>query len=140
VPTLNEMKYSASLDFSYVPIYGKFALVNKNIVHWEAMIIGGVGLTHTEVIPRNPSDAPFDNDDITPNLGIGGRLFLSSWLTIFFNLRDYIYPDKFESPSRMGGSADMAKANADTQIINNVMLTLGASFFVPPQFSYHTAR
>jgi outer membrane beta-barrel protein len=140
VPTLNEMKWAASLDFTYVPIYGKFALVNRSIIHWEASVIGGVGITHTEIIPRNPSDAVFSNDDITPSLGIGGRLFLTNWLALFFNVRDYIYPDKFESANRMGGSADDAKRNADTQIVNNVLLTLGASFFVPPRFSYHTSR
>jgi outer membrane beta-barrel protein len=140
VPTLNEMKWAASLDFSYVPIYGKFALFNQSIIHWEASLIGGVGITHTTIIPRNPSDATFDNDDITPSLGVGGRVFLSQWLAIWFNLRDYVYPDKFESPTRMGGTGEMAKANADSAIVNDVFLCLGASFFVPPTFSYHTPR
>ena len=141
VPTLNEMKWQASLDFSYVPIYGKFAFFNKSIIHWEASIIGGVGITHTTIIPRNPQDDTFDNDDITPNLGIGGRIFLTQWLAIYFNFRDYIYPDKFENAARPAGQpGDMAKANADTNIVNDLFLSFGASFFVPPRFSYHTAR
>jgi len=140
VPTLNEMKWAASLDFSYVPIYGKFAFFNKSIIHWEASVIGGVGLTHTTIIPRNPQDDTFDNDDITPSLGIGGRIFLSQWLAVWFNFRDYIYPDKFENPNRMGGTGADAKANADTQIVNNLFLSLGASFFIPPRFSYHMAK
>jgi outer membrane beta-barrel protein len=140
VPTLNEMKWAASLDFTYAPIYGKFALFNRAIIHWEADVIGGVGITHTQIIPRNPSDAVFSNDDITPNLGIGGRVFLSNWLTIFFNVRDYVFPDKFEKLNRMGGTAADAERNADTQIVNNVLLMVGVSMFVPTGFSYHTAR
>jgi outer membrane beta-barrel protein len=140
VPTMNEMKWAAALNFTYVPIYGKFALFNKNIVHWEAVAIGGVGITHTAIIPRNPSDAIFENDDITPNLGIGGRVFVNDWLSIWFNLRDYIYPDNFEATNRMGGTAEQAKAQASSQIINNVVLALGASFFLPPSFRYHSPR
>jgi hypothetical protein len=97
-------------------------------------------MTNTEIIPRNPSDKTFLNYNITPSLGVGGRLFISDFLAIFFNLRDYVFQDKFESPSRMGGTAAAAEANADKQIVNNVMFTLGASFFVPTGFRYHTPK
>jgi len=141
VPTINEMHWAAALDFSYVPIYGKFAFFNHGIIHWESMVIGGVGMTNTEIIPRNPSDQTFVNYDITPNLGIGGRLFMTGWWSIWFNFRDYVFPDKFENTNRMpGSSGEQAKSQADTQIINNVMFAIGASFFVPTGFNYHTPR
>ena len=137
---MNEIHWAGALDFSYAPIYGKFAFFNHGIIHWESMIIGGVGVTNTEIIPRNPSDQTFLNYDITPNLGIGGRLFMNSFWSIWFNFRDYIFPDKFENLNRMGGTGDAAKAAADTQIVNNVVFAIGASFFVPTSFAYHTAR
>jgi outer membrane beta-barrel protein len=141
VPTMNEMHFAGALDFTYIPIYGKFAFFNHGIIHWEAEAIGGVGVTQTEIIPRNPSDQTFTNYDITPNLGIGGRLFLSQWLTIWFNFRDYVFPDKFERTDRPAGSSgEDAKKNADTQIVNNVVFAIGASFFLPTSFNYHTPK
>src|SRR5206468_6323710 len=97
-PTLNEYKYGGALNFGYVPVYGKFALFNRSIISWEIWASAGIGVTMTKVIPRDPSNAAlaFANTDLTPNVGLGGRFFLTDWLTINYAFRDYILPDKFE--------------------------------------------
>jgi outer membrane beta-barrel protein len=148
-PTLNQYLYGGSLNFGYVPLYGKFALFNRSIMHWEMWASAGVGVTITKVIPRDPANdsLAFQNTDLTPNVGIGSRFFLFDWLTVNFALRDYIVPDKFE-PLKDGAqatpmaitTADEAKANAHSALVNNLMLYVGAGFYLPTKFQYKTPR
>src|SRR5262249_11198040 len=35
LPTVNEYKWSAALDFHYVPVYGKFAVLDHRLITWE---------------------------------------------------------------------------------------------------------
>jgi hypothetical protein len=71
------------------------------------------------------------------------RFFLFKWLTVNFAVRDYIFIDKFEPTDRteaMNASADDAKENADSSLINNVMFQIGLSFWLPTSFEYTTFR
>jgi outer membrane beta-barrel protein len=152
IPTLNKYKYGAALNFGYVPVYGKFALFNKTILHWEIYASAGVGVTQTEVIPRNQVYAPFTTLALTPNAAIGGRFFLFDWLTVNYAVRDYVIVDKFEPASRgdpdpanptgprLFASAADAKANADNQMVHNIMFYLGVGVFLPTKFQYKTPR
>jgi outer membrane beta-barrel protein len=140
--SLNKYLYGGALNFGYVPVYGKFALFNKSIVHWEIWASAGVGATVTEVLPRDPANQSkaFKNTDLTPNVGIGTRLFLLDWLTVNVALRDYIIPDKFEPNPNVYPDAATAKANADSQLVNNVVLYAGVGFYLPTKFTYKTPR
>jgi outer membrane beta-barrel protein len=141
LPTVNKYIWHAALDFSYVPIYGKFALFNRAIIHWEIYVIAGVGVTQTEVIPRNPADRGFTNYNITPNVGIGGRIFFNRWLAMHIGLRDYIFNDRFEPEDRTPGmSMDEVESKAPSEIINNLQFHIGVSIFLPPSFKYTTLR
>lgn len=140
LPTLNQYNFGASLNFHYVPFYAKFAVFNAGIVHWEGMITAGVGVTQSEIIPRDPQFPGWTNMLITPNVGFTSRFFLFSWLTFDLGVRDYIFVDKFESVNRMTADVEAAKANATSQLINHVMFTAGVSFWIPPSFSYTTFR
>jgi len=143
IPTLNRYLWSGLLNFGYVPAYGKFALFNKSIVHWEIVVSGGVGITQTEIIPRNIALDPFKTNAITPDVGIGSRFFLFDWLTVNYMFRDYIILDKYEpltrSPS-MYASATEAKAHADSKLVNNIMFYVGVGVFLPTSFQYKTPR
>ena len=145
IPTLNRYLWSGSLNFGYVPAYGKFAFLNRSIVHWEIVASAGFGITQTEIIPRDVSLAAFQNIALTPNVGIGGRFFLFDWLTVNYMLRDYIILDKFEPLQRnramnvLVDPAD-AKAHADAKLVNNVMFYLGVGVFLPTGFQYKTPR
>jgi outer membrane beta-barrel protein len=144
--TLNRYLYGGSFNMGYVPTYGKFALFNKSIVHWEIWISAGVGATFTEVIARDPAEQNtkgFKNTALTPNGGIGGRLFLTDWLTLNFAIRDYIIIDKFEPPASMTPECttpDSCKSAAESALVNNFMAYAGISFFLPTKFSYKTPR
>lgn len=147
-PTLNKYLYGGALNFGYVPVYGKFALFNRSIISWEIWASAGIGVTFTKVIPRDPANdsLAFQNTDLTPNIGIGSRFFLLDWLTVNFGLRDYFLPDKFE-PNPNGTlaptpitSADQAKANAHSELVNNVIFSVGVGFYLPTKFQYKTPR
>jgi len=143
IPTLNRYLWSGLLNFGYVPAYGKFALFNKSIVHWEIVVSGGVGITQTEIIPRNISFEAFKTNAITPDVGIGSRFFLFDWLTVNYMFRDYIILDKYEPLNRsasMYASATEAKAHADSKLVNNIMFYVGVGVFLPTSFQYKTPR
>jgi outer membrane beta-barrel protein len=147
-PTLNQYLYGGSFNFGYVPLYGKFALFNRSILHWEMWASAGVGVTITKVIPRDPANdsLAFQSTDLTPNVGIGSQFFLTDWLTVNFALRDYIVPDKFE-PLLDGNQATpaittsaQAQANAHSALVNNLMFYIGAGIYLPTKFQYKTPR
>ncbi len=147
-PTLNQYLYGGALNFGYVPIYGKFALFNRSILSWEIWASAGVGVTFTKVIPRDPANdaLAFQNTDITPNVGIGSRFFLLNWLSVNFALRDYLVPDKFE-PLPDGNLATPAittsaeaKAQAQSELVQNVLFYVGVGIYLPTKFQYKTPR
>jgi outer membrane beta-barrel protein len=153
IPTLNRYLYGGALNFGYVPVYGKFALFNKSILHWEIYASAGVGATQTEIIPRIPGNPTFSNLSITPNFAIGGRFFLFDWLTFNYAVRDYLVLDKFEplnrglpvDPNAPNGatffpSAAEAKAAATGEMVHNVMLYMGVGIYLPTKFQYKTPR
>jgi len=140
-PTLNHYLYGGSLNFGYVPVYGKFAWFNKGIMHWEIYASAGIGVTQSETIPRNPANLPFKNTLITPNVGIGSRFFLFDWLTVNFALRDYIMADKFERiQSPTDPPMQPTAANAESALVNNVMLYAGIGLYLPAKFQYKSPR
>jgi outer membrane beta-barrel protein len=144
-PSLNQYLYGGSLNFGYVPVYGKFALFNRSIISWEIWASAGIGVTITKVIPRDPANdsLAFQNTDLTPNVGIGSRFFLLDWLTVNFALRDYFLPDKFEprpDNSTLYPSSAAAKAAADSELVNNVIFYVGVGFYLPTKFQYKTPR
>ena len=145
LPTVNKYNYSGALNFSYVPIYGKFAVLDKHIITWESALTAGIGATQSEVIPRDTKFPGFTSILITPSVGASMRFFLFKWLTVNFAVRDYVFIDQFE-PTNRGGpmnenvTAEEAKKNADTSLVNNVMFQIGVSFWLPTSFEYTTFR
>jgi outer membrane beta-barrel protein len=143
LPTINQYNWSAALNFHYVPVYGKFAVLDHKLVTWEVFFTAGIGAGQSEILPRNREFDSFSNLLIMPNVGASMRFFVSKWMTISLGMRDYVFLDKFEPLNRsdmMYRSADEAKEHADTSLINNVMFQIGVSFWVPPSFEYTTFR
>jgi outer membrane beta-barrel protein len=141
VATLNKYKWAAALNFGYVPGYGKFALFNRFIVHWDIFVSGGVGMIQTEIIPRIVGDESFTNNRIAPNFGLGTRLVLGNWLTFNVALRDYVFNDLFEPTNRdRNWSIEDVRANAESQFVHNVMFYAGVGVYLPTSFQYRTPR
>jgi outer membrane beta-barrel protein len=143
LPTVNQYNWSAALNFHYVPVYGKFAVLDRRLVAWEVYFTAGIGAGQSEVIPRDTKFPGFTNLLIQPNLGASMRFFLAKWLTINLGIRDYLFIDKFEPTNRavgMNDTASEAKDNADSAFINNIMFQIGVSFWLPTSFEYTTFR
>ena len=142
LPSVNEYKYGAAVNFHYVPVYGKFVIFNR-IIHWESFFTAGAGITRTKVIPRDPKFAPFSNMLITPNVGVSMRFFITKFLTVHVGIRDYIFIDKLEPAGRTRtnlSTASEAKSEADSVFINNIMFQTGISIWFPMSFEYSTFR
>ncbi|HTL39121.1 MAG TPA: outer membrane beta-barrel domain-containing protein [Kofleriaceae bacterium] len=143
LPTVNQYNWSAALNFHYVPVYGKFAVLDHRLVAWEVFFTGGVGAGQSEVIPRDTKFPGFTNILIEPNVGASMRFFIAKWLTVNLGIRDYMFIDHFEPTDRsptMNATASEAKDNADSAFINNIMFQIGVSFWLPTTFEYTTFR
>jgi outer membrane beta-barrel protein len=143
LPTVNQYNWSAALNFHYVPVYGKFAILDHRLVTWEIAFTAGIGAGQSEVVPRDTKFPGFTNFLIMPNIGANMRFFITKWLCVNAGIRDYMFIDKFEPTNRAMGvndTAQAAKDNADSAFINNVMFQIGVSFWVPTSFEYTTFR
>tara|TARA_R110002096_G_scaffold77896_7_gene183366 strand:+ start:120309 stop:121274 length:966 start_codon:yes stop_codon:yes gene_type:complete len=140
LPTVNKYNFGASLNFHYIPIYGKFAVLDEHIISWEVALTAGVGFTQSEVLPRDPALQSFKNTLITPNVGASMRFFLNRFLTVNVGIRDYVFVDKFEAAGRTDPSGAAAMEEADTALINNIMFQAGLSVWFPMSFDYTTFR
>jgi outer membrane beta-barrel protein len=108
----NKLLALADVGVTFSPLYGKMAVFGDSIIHFDGFLSGGVGAT-------------FDNgiDLIHPamNVGVGGRVFLSRWLVVRADVRDYIYPQD--------------KAGLST-LQNLIFVSFGFGFYFPFDFEY----
>ncbi len=102
----------ADVGLTFSPLYGKVALLGDSIINFDGFLSAGVGAT-------------FDNgNDLvhpTMDVGIGARIFLTRWLVVRADLRDYIYPQD----------------KADISTLQNLMfVSFGVGFYFPFDFEY----
>jgi outer membrane beta-barrel protein len=141
IPSVNEYLWSAMLNFGYIPIHGKFTFFNSTIFHWETYISLGVGVLQSKVVPRDPSNEPFQNFDIAVAPAVGGRMWLTRWLAIDGYLKCYAFPDKLEPTDRKPGeSATDAQNRGETTAVFDFVFGMGVSLMIPPGFEYKTLR
>lgn len=138
---ITEYQIAASFNFSYVPLYGKFALFREFIVHWDAYVLGGVGFFRTRPIPVvDPDNRSFDWGFriSVVNPGIGFRVYSSRFASIFIELRDYIFLEKFEalSISAEDPRDETTFLEEGSTLVNNVMFNVGFTLFFPFTFDY----
>jgi outer membrane beta-barrel protein len=137
-----EYQFGASLNFTYVPFYGKFAMFNRYIFQWDAYIMGGVGLMHTRPIPV--VDPEYRHFDFTYKVSIGNpaigfRVFLSKWLTVFMELRTYPYLEKLESLTVALGDDRKKESlwlDKSSTLVWNVVASVGMTVYLPFGFDY----
>ncbi len=109
-PEVSKVMWYATLDFQYIFVYGKFALFNRWIIPWDMYGVLGAGVTQTQLAVRP-----------TLAVGLGQRYFMNKWLALCVELRDNAYNEDYQSGS---------------ETVNNLLFTVGVSFFVPPSFEY----
>jgi outer membrane beta-barrel protein len=146
---LNEYDWSAALNFTYVPAYGKFAGFGDFIFHYDAYVVGGVGAISTRPIPViDPDNRNFEYEPkLAFNAGLGLRIFFNRWFAAILEVRDYIYNEKLEN---LQGGDELEAAGLDplnkdlwtdeTRITNNVQAQIGVSIFIPFSFDYRLPK
>jgi outer membrane beta-barrel protein len=139
LPAINRYFWNASINFSYVPIYGKFALFNRYIFQWEAYLEGGLGAMESQWIPRDPADKPATNFLAQGHVGLGTRLFLTKWLVIHAYIKDYLFSDKYEPANRMT-TALPTQPSSSSRFVDNVVFGVGIGMFLPTGFDYKFTR
>ncbi len=142
---INEYQLGAHFNFTYVPIYGKFAMFNRYIFQWDAYVVGGVGTLRTRPTPViDPEARTFSFDwRVAFNAGIGIRVFLTRWMAVYAELRDYPYLERFENVGVALGEQrfDNSTWYQDSPSLeNNVSAYLGFSFFLPQTFEYRLPK
>ncbi|MBI5535050.1 MAG: outer membrane beta-barrel domain-containing protein [Deltaproteobacteria bacterium] len=144
---LNEYQWGAAANFTYVPMYGKFAGFGDFIFHWDAYVVGGVGVLSTR--PIVIFDPRYRNYSYEPklafNAGIGIRIFFNRWFAGIVEVRDYIYNEKLENIQDVDAQTDQwrqDKANwlGDSKLTNNVQLQAGVSIFLPFSWEYRLPK
>lgn len=138
---ITEYQLGAHLNFTYVPIYGKFTMFNEAIFQWDSYLVGGVGMMRTRpVAVVDPAIRSFDFDwRVAFNAGIGIRVFVTKYFTIFGELRDYIYLEKLENLEVELGQARREETtwiDQEATLTNNVTVHMGITLFFPFSFDY----
>ncbi len=120
---ITEYQLGANLNFTYVPLYGKFMMFNNYIFQWDAYIVGGVGIMRTRpVAVIDPEVRQFEYDwRVAFNVALGIRVFITRWLAIFGELRDYIYLEQLENLDVAIGTD--ARQDASTWFADGLTLT-----------------
>lgn len=140
---LTEYDWSAALNFTYVPANGKFAGFGDFIFHYDAYVVGGVGMISTRPIPViDPSNRSFDfTTKVAFNAGLGLKVFVNRWFGVFGEVRDYIFLDELESlEENEEDPTNEAYWLGDTSLTNNVQLQVGVSIFIPFSFEYRLPK
>lgn len=157
--TANRYVWQGSLNFLYEPFYGKIAVFNRALMHWEAFTQIGGGIIQTQTIPRFEAiHEPFNNFQPQGNFAIGARFYVDGldFMSFNLNVRTWVFPDVYEPPNRgpatdpdmMGNAVDNpnlddpanAKAEGVTRLAFNSVVFFGVSFYLPPRFNYSTRR
>ena len=142
---LNEYQAAGTVNFTYVPMYGKFSGFSQFIFHYDGYIVGGVGALRTRPIAViDPDNRKFDYDwRLAFSLGIGLRVFLNRWFAVTGEIRDYIYVEQLENTNVAATQAqqrDPATWFGEKPLTNNVQAQLGISMFLPFSWEYRLPK
>ena len=115
IPEISKITWFAGAEVGWVPLYGKFALFNLLVVHYDTHITAGVGAIQTST----------PDPHFAGTLSIGQRFFLNKWLCFTLDLRDILYKESLPS----GDS-----------FYNAFTFNVGFSMFIPFSFEYTTRK
>ena len=117
----------AGLEVAWSPIYGKLNVLAERVAHFDLSILAGAdAIQHAEVVDAATArdlaaagQTPGTTLSYGGHVGLGGRLFLTEWVALRLEVKDYIYA--VTVPNNVGGK--------DVQ--NQLFTELGVSFFLP---------
>jgi outer membrane beta-barrel protein len=166
VPDLNKLEFYGGVHFSYVPVYGKFALFNQNVVAFDTFVSLGAGITGNRILQPFGYAKALKQEDLavfcgttpgqgftgagafcetdangalvnqnqlkdmffsfSPSVGGGFRFILNDFMGLTLDAKDYFIQETTLSGAKL--------------FTQNVVVSVGTSFFFPTTFQYQTAR
>lgn len=165
--TANRTLWQASVDYLYEPFYGKIALFNRLLLHWESYLQIGGGAIHTQNIPRFQAIHPTPYNHITGqlNFAAGVRYYIQNvdFMSVNLGVRTFGFFDAPEpldrgvstDPNQTGDIIDDPTISGDDpgpayekakeaplgeRLSFNVLFFVGVSFYIPPTFEYSYRR
>ncbi len=115
------LNWAAGAEIGFAPIYGKFALFNRNIVYYDISLSAGGVFTDSSSIQD-----PAGNDGPGGTVSLSTRMFFNDWMAFNFEIRDVIY---------MGNVI-----NEGSVLSHSVTAGLGLSLYLPMGFEYSEAH
>jgi outer membrane beta-barrel protein len=115
-PERSVVEWSAGLDIGWTPVFGKFALVESYIMHFDMTVLLGASAVLTS---RSP------DPKVGGSAGLAMRLYLSPWLAITGEVRDQVFVETY---------------NAGDELVNHVLAQAGFSIFFPFEYAYRYPR
>jgi outer membrane beta-barrel protein len=140
---LTEYQWQGALNFTYVPMYGKFAGFSDFIFHYDAYVVGGVGAISTRPIAVvDPDNRSFKwgSPKVDFNIGIGLRIFFNRWFAADLEVRDYIFIDKLENTEIAANPTDQSTWYGENKLTNAVQAQVGVSIFLPFSWEYRLPK
>lgn len=143
---LNEYLGSYAVNFTYVPMYGKFSGFGEFIFHYDGYLVGGVGGIFTRPIAViDPDNRKFDFEHrLAFNIGFGLRIFLNRWFAVVGELRDYIYIEQLENTEVAATQTEQQNRETwfspEKPLTNNVQAQIGISVFLPFSWEYRLPK
>jgi outer membrane beta-barrel protein len=126
-------QWTAGLEFKFVPIFGKFNLMNNTVVRYDFHLMAGMTVIGQDACTANSASADCMESEggqiddslvgVRPaaTLGLGARVFLGDAYAINLQVRDQLYR-RAELSTSAGDNAEFT---------NNLFVSLGFSFFLP---------
>ena len=130
--TFSYLQWFGAFEIKYVPIFGKFSLMNETSLSYDIHIIGGAALIGQEACNASELDtscafndeAPADEDLVglrpAGTIGAGFRIFVGDAYALNLQVRDHLYR-----------RAQTSTGDAEANFSSNVYLSLGFSLFFP---------
>jgi outer membrane beta-barrel protein len=113
-----QINWAASLEASWVPIFGKFAFLNSALVFYDVTLHGGVAFVNSQSL-----QLPTANGGVGAIVGITNHIFLSKWLSLNFDISNTMF------------SATLQGA-PDGTLSHVVTLSGGLGIYLPTDFTY----
>lgn len=106
------LNWAAGAEVGFVPLYGKFALLNRGILFYDvSLTAGGVFAEAASLNSAAGAGGPGGT------VSLSTRLFLNDWMAVNLELRDIIYTQS-------------------GNLSHSVTLGAGMSFYLPTAFEY----
>lgn len=142
---LNEYQWTANVNFTYVPVYGKFAGFGDFIFGYDAYVVGGLGAISTRPIAViDPDNRNFSyKPKVDFNIGLGLRIFFNRWFAVNLEIRDYIYNEQLEAltvATTQAAQQDSGTWFGENRLTNNVQAQVGISIFLPFSWEYRLPK